>query len=36
MSVILVTDETEVRKIGVGSHPREIVHENLSQKTPSQ
>jgi hypothetical protein len=32
-SVILATQEAEVRRIKVGSQPRKIVHETFSQKT---
>jgi hypothetical protein len=35
-TVILVTQEAEIRRIPVQSHPRQIVHETLSQKNPSQ
>jgi hypothetical protein len=34
--VILPTQEAEIRRIMVGSQPGQIVHETLSQKTPSQ
>jgi hypothetical protein len=30
--VILATQETEIRRITVGSQPRQIVHKTLSQK----
>jgi hypothetical protein len=36
MSVILATQEAEIRRIAVRSQPRQIVHETLSQKKPSQ
>jgi hypothetical protein len=36
MPVILVTQEAEIRRIAVWSQPRQIVHETLSQKNPSQ
>jgi hypothetical protein len=36
MPVILATQEAEIRWIEVQSQPRQIVHETLSQKTPSQ
>jgi hypothetical protein len=32
MPVILATQEAEIRRIGVQSQPRQIVHETLSQK----
>jgi hypothetical protein len=32
MPVILVTQETEIRKIGVQSQPGQIVQETLSEK----
>jgi hypothetical protein len=32
MSVILVTQEAEIRRIIVQSHPRQIFHKILSQK----
>jgi hypothetical protein len=35
-SVILATQEAEIRRIEVQSHPGQIVHETLSQKNPSQ
>jgi hypothetical protein len=34
--VILPTQEAEIRKISVGSQPRQIVRETLSQKNQSQ
>jgi hypothetical protein len=34
--VILATQEAEIRRIEVQSQPREIVHETLSRKKPSQ
>jgi hypothetical protein len=34
--VIVATQETEIREIVVLSQPRQIVHETLSQKYPSQ
>jgi hypothetical protein len=34
--VILATQETEIRRIEVQSQPRQIVHETLSGKNPSQ
>jgi hypothetical protein len=36
MPVILATQEVEIRRITVQSHLRQIVHETLSQKHPSQ
>jgi hypothetical protein len=33
---LLATQEAEIRRIVVRSQPRQIVHESLSQKTPSQ
>jgi hypothetical protein len=36
MPIILATQEAEIRKIVVQSQPRQIVHETLSQKNPSQ
>jgi hypothetical protein len=30
--IILATQETEIRKIMVGSQPQQIVHETLSRK----
>jgi hypothetical protein len=33
--ILLATQEAEIRKINVGSQPRQIVHENLSGKTLS-
>jgi hypothetical protein len=33
MSVILATQEAEIRKIVVGSQPRQIIWETLSRKT---
>jgi hypothetical protein len=35
-TVILATQEAEIRRITVGSQPRQIVHETLSQKNPTQ
>jgi hypothetical protein len=32
MPIILVTQEAEIRRIVVQSHPRQIVRETLSQK----
>jgi hypothetical protein len=34
--VILATQEAEIRRIVVQSQPRQIIHETLSQKNPSQ
>jgi hypothetical protein len=34
--VILATQEADIRRITVWSQPRQIVHETLSQKAPSQ
>jgi hypothetical protein len=34
--VIPATQEAEIRRIEVGSQPRQIVHETLSRKKPSQ
>jgi hypothetical protein len=36
MPVILATQETEIRKIMIQSQLRQIVHETLSRKYPSQ
>jgi hypothetical protein len=36
MPVILATQEAEIRKIMVSSHPKQIVHKILSQKNPLQ
>jgi hypothetical protein len=36
MSVILATQEAEIRRIKIGSQLGQIVHETLSQKHPSQ
>jgi hypothetical protein len=36
MSVILATQEAEIRRITVQSQPGQIVHETLSQKKNSQ
>jgi hypothetical protein len=36
MSVILATQEEEIRRIMVQSQLGQVVHETLSQKTPSQ
>jgi hypothetical protein len=33
---ILATQEAEIRKTAIQSQPRQIVHETLSQKNPSQ
>jgi hypothetical protein len=33
MPVILATQGAEIRRIAVGSQPRQIVHETLFQKT---
>jgi hypothetical protein len=33
MSVILATQEAEIRRINIQSQPGQIVHETLSQKT---
>jgi hypothetical protein len=35
-TLILATQEAEIRKIVVQSQPRQIVHETLSRKYPSQ
>jgi hypothetical protein len=35
-SVILTTQEAEIRRIVVRNQPGQIVHETLSQKCPSQ
>jgi hypothetical protein len=34
--IILATQEAEIRRIMVQNQPRQIVHETLSQKNPSQ
>jgi hypothetical protein len=34
--VILAIQEAEIRRIAVGSQPRQIVHKTLPQKNPSQ
>jgi hypothetical protein len=34
--IILATQEAEIRRILVQNQPRQIVHETLSQKNPSQ
>jgi hypothetical protein len=34
--VILATQEAEIRRITVQRQPKQIVHENLSGKNPSQ
>jgi hypothetical protein len=34
--IILATQEAEIRRIEVGSQPRQIGRETLSQKYPSQ
>jgi hypothetical protein len=36
MSIILALQEAEVRRSMVRSQPRQIVHETLSRKYPSQ
>jgi hypothetical protein len=36
MPLILATQETEIRMIAVQSQPKQIVHETLSRKNPSQ
>jgi hypothetical protein len=36
MSVILATQEAEIRRIKVQSQPGQIVHKTISQKNPSQ
>jgi hypothetical protein len=36
LPVILATQEAEIRRITVQRQPRQIVHETLSQKNPSQ
>jgi hypothetical protein len=36
MLIILATQEAEIKRIMVQSQPRQIVHETLSQKYPSQ
>jgi hypothetical protein len=36
MPLILATQKAEIRRITVQSQPRQIVHETLSQKYPSQ
>jgi hypothetical protein len=36
MPVILATQEAEIRRITVGSQPRQIVFETLPQRKPSQ
>jgi hypothetical protein len=36
MPVILAPQEAEIRRIMVGSQPRQIIRETLSQKTPTQ
>jgi hypothetical protein len=36
MPVILATQEAEIRRILVQSQLRQVVHEPLSQKNPSQ
>jgi hypothetical protein len=35
-TVILATQEAEIRRIAVGSHPGQIVQETLSRKKSSQ
>jgi hypothetical protein len=34
MTIILATEEAEIRRIRVCSQPGQIVHETLSQKKP--
>jgi hypothetical protein len=36
MPIMLDTQEAEIRKMVVQSQPKQIVHETLSQKHPSQ
>jgi hypothetical protein len=36
MPVILTTQEVEIRRIMVQSQPKQIIHETLSQKYPTQ
>jgi hypothetical protein len=36
MPVILATQEAEIRRIEVQTQPKQIVHETLSWKNPSQ
>jgi hypothetical protein len=36
MPIILVTQETEIRRKEVGGQPRKIAQETLSQKYPTQ
>jgi hypothetical protein len=36
MPVILATQEAEIKRIAVQSQLRQIVHETLSRKNPSQ
>jgi hypothetical protein len=36
MPVILATQEAEIRRISVWRQPKQIVHETLAQKNPSQ
>jgi hypothetical protein len=36
MPIILATQEAEIRRIVVQSQSRQIVHETLSRKNPSQ
>jgi predicted P-loop ATPase len=36
MPVILATQEAEIRRITIQIHPRQVVHETLSQKNSSQ
>jgi hypothetical protein len=36
MSIILATQEVDIRRNEVQSQPRKIVHETLSQKNPPQ
>jgi hypothetical protein len=35
MPIILATQEAEIRRIAVGSQPRQIVHKTLSRKKSS-
>jgi hypothetical protein len=35
-TIILATQEAEIRRIEVQRQPRKIVHETLSRKNPSQ
>jgi hypothetical protein len=36
MPIILPTQEVNIRRIVVWSQPKQIVHETLSQRNPSQ